>query len=97
MPNADNLRQELMLERHNSPYSGHVGFHRNFKAISRYYLWKTMRQDVLHHVRTCHTCQLNKSRIEKPSGLLQPVEITEIFWECVSMEFVTGLPKTISG
>ena len=32
MPDAaDNLRQELLLERHNSPYSGHVGFYKIFE------------------------------------------------------------------
>jgi len=96
MPDADNLRQELMLERH-TPYSGHVGCDKTFKAISRYYWWKTTRQYVLHHVGTCHTCQLNKSRNEKPSGLPQPVEVPENSWECVSMDFVTGMPKSVSG
>ena len=56
-----------------------------------------MRQDILHHVRTCDTCQLNKSRHGKPSGLLQPVEVPENSWECVSMDFVTGLPKSVPG
>jgi len=56
-----------------------------------------MRQDVLHHVWTRHTCQLYKSRSEKPSGLLQPVEVPENSWECVSMDFVTSLPKSVSG
>ena len=56
-----------------------------------------MQQDILHHVRTCHICQLNKSRHDKPSSLLQPVEIPENCWECVSINFVTGLPKSVSG
>ena len=37
LPNADNLRQGLMLERHNSLFSGRVGFHKTLKSISRYY------------------------------------------------------------
>jgi len=32
MPDADNLRQELMLERHDSPCSGNVGCHKTYKG-----------------------------------------------------------------
>ena len=56
-----------------------------------------MRQDVLPYVGTCHTCQLNKSRSGKPSGLLHPFEVPENSWECVNMDFVTGLPSSVSG
>jgi len=85
-----------MSERHNSLYSGHVGCDKTFKAISRYYWWKTTRQYVLHHVGSCLTCQLNKSRNEKPSGLPQPVEVLENSLG-VSMDIVTGMPKSVSG
>lgn len=97
MPDADNLRHELMLEKHNSPYSGHVGFHKTYKSISRFYWWQSMREDMLKHVTQCHTCQLNKSRTDKPSGLLQPLEIPENSWDVVSMDFITGLPQSTFG
>ena len=97
MPDAYNLRHELLLERHSSPYSGTWESTRPSEQSLATHWWKTMRQDILHHVRTCHTCQLNKSRSDKPSGLLQPVEVPENSWECVSMDCTTGLPKSVSG
>ena len=57
----------------------------------------TCLEDILHHVKTCHACRLSKSRSEKASGLLQAVEVSENSWECVNMDFVTGLPKSVSG
>jgi hypothetical protein len=39
------------------------------------------------------TCQYNKSEKTHPTGLLQPLPISEKKWESISMEFITGLPK----
>jgi hypothetical protein len=30
-----------------------------------------------------------------PAGLLQPIQIPEWKWEVISMDFITGFPKTI--
>ena len=45
-------------------------------------------------MRTCEECQRNKASNQKPSGLLQPLEIPTHRWERVSMDFVTHLPET---
>nr|GEY35501.1 hypothetical protein [Tanacetum cinerariifolium] len=43
------------------------------------------------------TCAKVKAKHLKPSGLLQQPEIPEWKWENVTMDFVTGLPRTPSG
>ena len=42
----------------------------------------------------CLVCQQNKVEAIKTSGLLQPLSIRSQCWEEVSMDFITGLPKS---
>ena len=39
-------------------------------------------------------CQLVKVEHQHPTGLLNPFPISEWKWDIVSMDFITGLPKT---
>ncbi|GJV34691.1 reverse transcriptase domain-containing protein [Tanacetum coccineum] len=45
----------------------------------------------------CLTCAKVKAEHQKPSGLLQQPEILERKWEKITMDFVSGLPRTPSG
>lgn len=42
----------------------------------------------------CMVCQKNKGETIKSPGLLQPLSIPSQRWEEVSMDFITGLPKS---
>jgi hypothetical protein len=46
------------------------------------------------YVRSCDSCQRNKTSNQKPIGLLNPLEIPTVRFEQVSMDFVTSLPET---
>jgi hypothetical protein len=39
-------------------------------------------------------CQKVKDEHKHPAGLLQPLPILEWKWEVVTMNFITGLPRT---
>nr|GEZ79034.1 putative reverse transcriptase domain-containing protein [Tanacetum cinerariifolium] len=56
-----------------------------------------MKADIPTYVSQCLTCAKVKAEHLKPSGLLQKLEIPEWKWENVTMDFVTGLPRTPSG
>ncbi|GKB49407.1 putative reverse transcriptase domain-containing protein [Tanacetum coccineum] len=45
-------------------------------------------------VAKCLTCQQVKIEHQRASGLLQPLDIPTWKWEKISMDFVTGLPRT---
>ena len=42
----------------------------------------------------CQEFQLVKAELQHPSGLLQPLPISEWKWEVISMDFITGLSKS---
>ena len=56
-----------------------------------------MKQDVAQFVAKCMTCQLVKAEHQRPAGQLQPLPIPEWKWETISMDFITGLPRTKKG
>ena len=53
-----------------------------------------MKLDIADWVSKCLTCQKVKAEHQRPSGLLQPLEIPEWKWEQIAMDFVVGLPLT---
>ncbi|XP_027158198.1 uncharacterized protein LOC113759821 [Coffea eugenioides] len=56
-----------------------------------------MKAEIAQFVQRCLTCQQVKAEHKKPSGLLQPLEIPEWKWEHITMDFVSGLPRTQKG
>ena len=56
-----------------------------------------MKRDVLNYVKGCLSCQRIKAERVKMPGKLEPLGIPEMKWECISMDFVTGLPSTQGG
>nr|GEY41358.1 reverse transcriptase domain-containing protein [Tanacetum cinerariifolium] len=56
-----------------------------------------MKADIATFVSKCLTYAKVKAEHQKPSGLLQQPEIPEWKWEKITMDFVLGLPRTLSG
>jgi len=53
-----------------------------------------MKRDVAEYLARCLACQQIKAKHQHAAGLLQPLPILEWKWETISMDFITGLPKT---
>ncbi|KAL0549443.1 hypothetical protein IC582_013925 [Cucumis melo] len=56
-----------------------------------------MKRGVADFVSRCLVCQQVKAPRQRPVGLLQPLSVPGWKWESVSMDCITGLPRTLKG
>jgi hypothetical protein len=56
-----------------------------------------MWEDIAEYVPRCDTCQRVKAEHQRPTGLLQSLEIPVWKWEDISMDFIVELPRTQKG
>eukprot|EP00253_Pinus_taeda_P012331 PITA_12331 len=94
VPNDNNLKNLILNEFHTSHYAGHPGYHKMLTALRKEYYWPGMKKHVAEYLARCLECQQIKTEHQHPAGLLQPLPIPEWKWEIISMDFITGLPKT---
>ncbi|KAL0556809.1 hypothetical protein IC582_005326 [Cucumis melo] len=97
VPSDSAIKTELLSEAHSSPFSMHSGSTKMYQDLKRVYWWRNMKREVEKFVSRCLVCQQVKAPRQKPAGLLQPLSIPEWKWENVSMDFITGLPRTLRG
>ncbi|GJV48441.1 putative reverse transcriptase domain-containing protein [Tanacetum coccineum] len=97
LPLLGRLGDLIMHESHKSKYSIHSGFDKMYQYMKKLYWWPNMKDDIASYVSKCLTCAKVKAEHQRPSGLLQQPEIPEWKWEHITMDFVTGLPRTPSG
>jgi hypothetical protein len=53
-----------------------------------------MKQEINNFVAECDVCQRNKGETVKSLGTLQPLLMPPAIWRDMSMDFITGLPKS---
>ncbi|GKA50737.1 putative reverse transcriptase domain-containing protein [Tanacetum coccineum] len=68
-----------------------------YQDLKKLYWWPNMKAEIATYVSKCLTCAKVKAEHQKPSGLLQQPEIPKWKWEKITMDFVSGLPRTPSG
>jgi hypothetical protein len=82
------------LELHTSPVVGHSRFFKTYHRVKKDFFWDGLKTDVQMFVVECLVFQQNKMETIKTLVLLQPLSILGQQWEEVSMDFITGLPKS---
>jgi RNase H-like domain found in reverse transcriptase/Integrase zinc binding domain len=88
------LRKALMHVAHDALVSGQLGFNKAYERLRQGVTWPEMYIELKAYVRSCDSCQRNKTSNQKPIGLLKPLEIPTVRFEQVSMDFITSLPET---
>jgi hypothetical protein len=88
------LKSTVLSELHATPTVGHSGFTKTYDRVKRSFFWDGMKQDIRNFVAECEVCQRNKGETVKYLGTLQPLLIPPTIWKDISMDFITGLPKS---
>ncbi|PNX96070.1 retrotransposon-related protein [Trifolium pratense] len=81
-------------EFHSTPRGGHSGFYKTYRRVAANVYWVGMKSKIQGFVRSCDVCQRQKYLTSSPGGLLQPLPIPSQIWEDISIDFITGLPKS---
>jgi hypothetical protein len=84
----------VLSELHATPTVGHSGFTKTYDRVKRSFFWDGMKHDIHKFVTECEVCQRNKGETIKSPGTLQPLPIPPAIWKDISMDFITGLPKS---
>jgi len=88
------MRDTILKECHDGPLAGHGGAKRTTTFLNKSYYWPSLKDSAEEYVKTCLTCQQNRTLNKKQASLLQPLLIPEGPWESVSMDFMVSLPPS---
>ena len=84
------LRQLILEEGHGSGLSIHPGVTKMYQDLRKTFWWPSIKKEISEFVYACLVCQKAKIEHQKPSGMLQPLDVPEWKWDSVSMNFVVG-------
>lgn len=97
VPDDEEIRKEILIEAHSTPYTIHPGSTKMYRDLKGVFWWNNMKRDIAKIVSECDVCQRIKAEHQRPAEYLQPLEIP--VWKCeqISMDFISGLPRTSIG
>ncbi|KAI3747349.1 hypothetical protein L6452_09803 [Arctium lappa] len=97
IPKRGDLRKRILEEAHKSRYSIHPGTNKMYRDLKRSYWWSGLKKDIAYFVERCLTCLKVKAEHQRLYGELQSLEIPVWKWDDITMDFVTGLPRSPKG
>jgi hypothetical protein len=91
------FRSLLLAEAHDCPVAGHRGIDKTYAVLTEAYYWPAMYRDVHDYCVSCDSCQSNKPRSHAALGPASPVQVPELPWVSVGIDFVGPMPMTKAG
>ena len=77
VPKDEEFKREILEETHRSKFTVQPGGNKIYQELRNLYWWESMKKEIAQFVQTCLVCQQVKAEHQKPSRLLQPLEIPE--------------------
>ena len=92
VPDYKHLRSRMIAAFHDSPASGHLGWHKTYDALSQHYYWPGMVADVQESIRQCPTCQRTKITLQ-PKPDLHPLPVPDRPFSHITLEWLSGFRR----
>nr|GEV02421.1 putative reverse transcriptase domain-containing protein [Tanacetum cinerariifolium] len=93
VPLVGGVRTIIMDEAHKTRYSVRLKSDKMYHDLQDMYLWPGMKRDIATYVSKCLTCLKVKAEHQRPSDLLQQLEIPEWKWDNITMDLIMKLPS----
>jgi hypothetical protein len=61
------FKAKVLQACHDSPVAGHQGFFKTYRQVMERFSWKGLKEAVMHHIKECTTCQVNKDEHTHPT------------------------------
>jgi len=90
VPDGSAILEEVL---HLAHTGGHEGIQKTLQRLRTEFFVEHDRRVVTDFVRSCATCQRNKTETLHPAGLLQPLPVPSRVWADISIDFIEALPK----
>ena len=94
IPNVLEFKLFIMNEMYKPPFAGHPGYQNMVTALRKQFFWPSLKTNVIEYLSKCIEFQQVKTEHGQLATLLQPLPIPQWKWEIISLDFITGLPKT---
>ncbi len=94
VPRDHALWGEIIAWSHDHITVGHPGVEKTKELILWEYWWPKMKKDVETYIRSCEMCQQTKSSMQAKAAPLHPNAIPSQPWTHISVDMITGLPKS---
>lgn len=88
------IRTNLIRDYHCSAFGGHSGMRATHHRIKALFYWPGLKKTVEMFIRECPVCQITKVEHIHIPGLLNPLEVLDMAWTHITMDFIEGLPKS---
>jgi hypothetical protein len=97
LPNEQSIRELILKDAHETTYSIHLGSDKMYQDLKKKFWWYRMKREIAEHVAICDSCQRIKAEHQRPTGLLQLLQIHQWKWDEIGMDFIVRSPRTRAG
>jgi hypothetical protein len=71
------IRELILKEAHETTYYIHPGSEKMYQDLKKRFWRYGMKREIAEYVARCDICQRIKAEHQRPTGLLQPLQIPE--------------------
>ncbi|CAK9814888.1 Retrovirus-related Pol polyprotein from transposon 412 [Anthophora quadrimaculata] len=96
-PKTQDEINKILQENHDDKLAGHYGFNKTYNKIKEHYYWPTIKMDIRKYIRSCHSCQINKTNFKPTKQRMEITSTPDFPFDKLAIDIVGPLPLTESG